>query len=205
MKPHGMLCRMMIAALMGGLPCGLAAAGAGDAAPEGRIVLAQVEHEAKSAGPETAAALVIWEGQETELLKVLSAAITDSKNYHKSDTTTDWKALEVSVKGILFSYASAESEIVWPETQLKWVDAARKALNKEEKYNKNTFAKEQELEIVNSIYNKLKEDVGATNQASETKAQEDSEADRDENVWKFRDKSGARTTKARYKGQEPVN
>jgi hypothetical protein len=62
-----------------------------------------------------------------------------------------------------------------------------------------------ELNVLESLVAALKEEPGEVKEEVASKPGETVEATDDDNVWRYRDKSGARTTKPRYKGQEPVN
>lgn len=88
---------------------------------------------------------------------------------------------------------------------MSWVRDARNALKRDEKRGKTDVTGDAELAALNALESKLTELAHPEANAEGAKAGEEANGTADETLWKFRDKSGSRTTKPRYKGQEPVN
>lgn len=169
----------------------------------GTLVLAQEKPaEAPEATPKddgAAEARAAWEKRETELIDVVASASAAYAEANKADDKADFKAVEANVKAMIHEHACTKGDIVWPETQYTWVRMAHEALANDEKHDRKGFAQPHELALLGKIQEAL---------IAKRKEKDDAQAEatgEDDKVWKYRDKSGARTTKARYKGQEPLN
>lgn len=146
-----------------------------------------------------------WEQKEVELLTLLKAVVAEQSQSQKGDASTDWNVVEANVKRQLFSEAKAETESKWPHSQFAWVQALQKDLDRRERKEKRQFEGESELGVVNVLEERLRKEVEALEAPEGAESDQVSNSEDDETRWKFRDKSGSRTTKPRYKGQEPVN
>lgn len=170
----------------------------------GPLVLAQeATAEAAKEAPKDGAATearTAWEKRETELLDLVTIV---SRMYVKAnnrdDEKTDFEAVKANVKTMIYEHADTKGDIVWPETQYTWVRMAHEALANDEKHDRQGFAQQHELALLGEIQEAL---IAKGKEKDEAQAEASGE---DDKVWKYRDKSGARTTKARYKGQEPLN
>jgi hypothetical protein len=154
---------------------------------------------------DTGAQQAAWEATETELLKALKEAVAAQKEIQKADTTTDWNAVETNVKGLIFTHATAADEAIWPKHQWGWVRAAADEIKIEKRRQRRDFTADAELAIIVALEKRLSAEVQAQIVSESAEAQASPDAAGDETLWKFRDKSGSRTTKPRYKGQEPIN
>jgi hypothetical protein len=148
--------------------------------------------------------LAVWQARETKLLAALKEVITPQSESRKADTSVDWNVVEKRVQELVFAETIADEDNTWPEAQLNWVRKAEKSLRREEKHERKEFALKNELEILDLLQARILQDVKRPG-GDEPATVDSPSAQDDEALWKFRDKSGARTTKARYKGQEPVN
>jgi hypothetical protein len=146
-----------------------------------------------------------WEQKEAELLTMLKEVVAEQSQAEKGDASIDWNAVEANVKNQLFSEARAEAESKWPHSQFAWVQALQKDLVRQERQEKRQFQGASELGVVNVLEGRLRKEVESLEAPDGAESDQVSNSDDDETRWKFRDKSGSRTTKPRYKGQEPVN
>lgn len=168
------------------------------------LVLAQeAATEAPNETPKedgAAEARAAWEKRETDLLNLVTIV---SRMYVKAnnrdDEETDFEAVKANVKTMIYEHAGTKGDIVWPETQYTWARMAHEALANDEKHDRQGFAQQHELALLGKIQEAL---IAKGQEKDEAQAEV---AGEDDKVWKFRDKSGARTTKPRYKGQEPLN
>lgn len=167
------------------------------------LVLAQeAAAEAPNETPKDGAAAearTAWEKRETDLLELVAGASAAYAEANKADDKADFKAVEANVKSMIYEHAGTKGDIVWPETQYTWARMAHEALANDEKHDRQGFAQQHELALLGEIKEAL---IAKGKEKDEAQAEATGE---DDKVWKYRDKSGARTTKARYKGQEPLN
>lgn len=161
---------------------------------------------AKAATTEAASdnGLAAWQEKEAKLIGALKEVIAAEAERQKGDTTVDWNSVETKVQEILFRAGDTKDEGAWPVLQLGWIHKAQSGLRREEKHDKSQFALGRELETLGALDAHIQK-VESAALATEQAAADAPAAQDGEPLWKFRDKSGARTTKARYKGQEPVN
>lgn len=172
------------------------------ALPEVKATAVPVAPEATA---DDGASQAAWEQKETELLKVLKEVVVAQTEAQKGDAAIDWSAVETGVKGRIFRKASADGDGAWPNAQMSWVRAARNELRRDEKRGETDMTGDAELAALVALEAKLNDLAHPESNAEGAKAGEGGNAADDETLWKFRDKSGSRTTKPRYKGQEPVN
>ena len=194
--------RTMVFALCTGLSLVASAVESEKVLPEVKATAAPAVPEAK---PDDGAQQAAWEQKETELLKVLKEVVAAQTEAQKGDAAIDWSVVETGVKGLIFRKVSVAGDGAWPNAQMSWVRAARNALKRDEKRGETDATGDAELAVLVALQTKLNELAHPEANAEGAKAGEDANAADDETLWKFRDKSGSRTTKPRYKGQEPVN
>lgn len=148
-----------------------------------------------------------WEAREAKLVELIGATVDKVAKESTDGAKVDWAAVKNSVTDAVFQRGSADNKAPeWPASQLGWVQSARKSV--ERLGDKDRHAAEDhgsELKVLESLVATLREEPAAAKEEVAAKPGESAEATDDENLWRYRDKSGARTTKPRYKGQEPVN
>jgi len=191
------LVRIVMVAMWAGLSLLASAVESEDKRPDS---VPDAPAEKSDGGAEQAA----WEKKEAKLLKVLKEVVAGQAEARKDDTATDWNAVEANVKRYISSQVTANGEDNWPESQRLWVRAAHKDLQRDERHERGKFNYERELDTLNALEQRMDKEVEAL-KGPESDPEKASQAEEDETLWKFRDKSGSRTTKPRYKGQEPVN
>jgi len=148
-----------------------------------------------------------WEQTEVKLIEMIGATVDNVSKENTDAAKVDWAVVKKSVADAIFRRATSDNKPpVWPASQLSWVQGARKgverlaerAMHEDEDHSK-------ELIVLESLVAALKEESAAAKEEVASKPGEAVEVTDDDNLWRYRDKSGARTTKPRYKGQEPVN
>lgn len=140
-----------------------------------------------------------WREEQVQLVRVISERVAAYAAAQPSDIATDWDAVEKSVSELIFKYAARGAEGAWPVMQLSWAEVTLRELSRAEKRSRDGFEFELELRIIREVATALR------NEAKTSVVAEAPDAKEDETLWRFLDKSGSRTTRARHKGQEPVN
>jgi len=161
--------------------------------PISTLLMGQAENPAPQPDPRAD-----WETREVELLKLVSESVTTLSETYK-DPGYDWDAIGKRVRDMIYAEVDPKAESKWPESQSAWLHASMKKLIREEKSKAGKFEQDMEKEVMLSVMAK----VDAAGKPAEEEVAPDENSG--EPVWKFRDKGGARTTKPRYKGQEPLN
>lgn len=148
-----------------------------------------------------------WEEREVKLIEMIGATVDNVSKENTGGATVDWAVVKKSVVDAVFQRATSDSKPpVWPGSQLSWAQGARKGVERlGDKALHEGEDHTNELNVLESLVAALKEEPGEVKEEVASKTGETVEATDDDNVWRYRDKSGARTTKPRYKGQEPVN
>lgn len=144
-----------------------------------------------------------WQTKEIELIKVLKETVKEIVKSSPPDRNANWDLVESNVKKRIYAESKHESEGAWPAVQAGWVTAAYNALANVKSQAKEKFKRQQEFQVLESLNTKmaqLAKDFKPQSEPEKVVKQED-----EENPWRYRDKNGSRTTKARYKGQEPLN
>lgn len=144
-----------------------------------------------------------WQAKEIELIKVLKETIKEIVKSSTPDRNANWDLVEANVKKRIYGESKKQSEGAWPVVQSGWVAAAYNALANVKSQAKEKFKRQQEFQVLESLNTKmaqLAKDFKPQAEPEKVVKQEDNE-----NPWRYRDKNGSRTTKARYKGQEPLN
>lgn len=190
-------------AVLGLVPAG--AVWADPAAPAGEV---KADTPAGAAAKDTDTdPRTYWEGREVKLIELIGATVDKVSKENTGGANVDWAAVKASVVDAVFQRATSDNkEPVWPASQLSWAQSAKKSV--ERLGDKDRHAGEDhtsELKVLESLVATLREEPAAVKEEVAAKPGETVEATDDENLWRYRDKSGARTTKPRYKGQEPVN
>ena len=146
-----------------------------------------------------------WEEKEVELLKAVKEVIAVQSKAREDDALTNWTSVENNVKSYLFQHATYEGEVKWPASQFGWVRSAADELRREKRRVRGKFLANRELDALTTLQENLTRELQVLNETDGGDAEVAPGTEGDETLWKFRDKGGSRTTKPRYKGQEPVN
>jgi hypothetical protein len=190
-------------AVLGLVPAGTV--WADQAAPAGEVKVDSATGAAAKDGDTDAR--VSWEARETKLVELIGAAVDQVAKEHTGGENVDWAAVKSRVTDVVFQRGNADKKAPeWPTSQLGWVQSARKSV--ERLGDKDRHAGEDhssELKVLEQLATTLRDEPAAVKEEVAAKPGETVEATDDDNLWRYRDKSGARTTKPRYKGQEPVN
>ena len=166
-----------------------------------------VEVKTDSSTDSDTAPRTLWEEREARLIEKIGVVVDTVAKENTGDANVDWAAVKTGVIDAVFQRGSADKRTPeWPASQLGWAQSARK--NVERLGDKASHEGEDhasELKVLESLVAALKEEPVEVKEEVASKQGQTVEATDDDNLWRYRDKSGARTTKPRYKGQEPVN
>ncbi len=148
-----------------------------------------------------------WEQAEGKLVEMIGATVDKLSKENTGAANVDWAVVKKGVADAVFQRATSDNKPpVWPASQLTWVQGARKSVERQgDKALHEGEDHSSELKVLESLVASLKEESAAAKEDVASKPGDAVEATDDDNLWRYRDKSGARTTKPRYKGQEPVN
>ncbi len=148
-----------------------------------------------------------WEEREAKLIEMIGLVVDNVSKENTGAANVDWAVVKKSVADEVFQRAVSDHKPrVWPASQLSWVQGARKGVERQgDKALHEGEDHANELKVLESLVAALKEEPAEVKEEVASKPGETVEATDDDNLWRYRDKSGARTTKPRYKGQEPVN
>lgn len=148
-----------------------------------------------------------WEEREARLIEMVGATVDNIAQENTGDANVDWAAVKKSVVDAVFRRATSDNKApAWPGSQLSWAQGARKGVERlGDKALHEGENHTNELKVLESLVAKLKEEPDEAKEEIASKPGKTVEAADGDNLWRYRDKSGARTTKPRYKGQEPVN
>ncbi|MBL7645299.1 MAG: hypothetical protein JNK74_03810 [Candidatus Hydrogenedentes bacterium] len=190
-------------AVLGLVPAG--AVWADPAAPAGEV---KADTPAGAAAKDTDTdPRVEWEAREVKLIELIGLTVDKVSKEDSGGASVDWATVKKNVIDIVYQRGSIDQrDPEWPKIQLGWVQLARKSVERQIATARHAGEDHSsELKVLESLVTTLREEPAAVKEEVAAKPGETVEATDDENLWRYRDKSGARTTKPRYKGQEPVN
>lgn len=148
-----------------------------------------------------------WNERESRLIALIGETADKVAGEYTGEVKVDWDAVKKSVTDVVFQRSTSDDKPrQWPASQLSWTQSARKSV--ERLGDKDRHADEDhsgELKVLEALAAALQAAPAEPKEEVAAKPAEGAEASGDDSVWRYRDKSGARTTKPRYKGQEPVN